>query len=91
MAVLASTDSKIIDVEVAAQRPRPKGDKRSLRGSLGSTGHFVIIRVVHIARVHLLVQNPGVGRARVEQGPYFLGRLVAYVDVSHIREIHMVI
>ena len=38
-----------------------------------------------------LVQDPGVCRARIEEGPDLLSRLVAHVNVGDIREVHMVI
>ena len=41
--------------------------------------------------MHFFVQDPGVGRARVEEGPNFLCWLVSHVNVSDVGEVHMII
>lgn len=46
---------------------------------------------MHVLRVHLLVQNPGIAAACVEQRSYLLRRLVANVDVRDIAVVDMVI
>lgn len=46
---------------------------------------------MHVAGVHLLVEDPRIRRARIEQRPYLLRGLVAHVDVCHVREVHVVV
>ena len=46
---------------------------------------------MHIMRLNLLVQNPGIGTACVKESPDFLWRVVANVDVGYIGEIVMII
>jgi hypothetical protein len=42
-------------------------------------------------RLNFLVEDPGVSRPSIEESSYSLRRVVSYVDVSHIGEIHMVV
>ena len=41
--------------------------------------------------MYFFVQVPGVGRARVEEGPNFLRWLVSHINVGDVGEVHMII
>ena len=46
---------------------------------------------MHVLGTDLLVEDPGVGRASIKERPYFLWWFVTHVDLSNIREIHVIV
>ena len=91
LAIVAAANAEVIDVEVASETATAKRNVGALLRSLSAATQLIVVGEVHVLRVDLLVQDPGVAAARVEKSSDLLRRLVTHVDICHIRVVNVVV
>lgn len=91
LANVAAADAEIVEVKVAGETATPEADVGALACLLNGAAQVVIVREMHVLRMHFLVQNPSVATTSVKQRSYFLRWLVSHINVRNIAIIDMVV
>ena len=76
---------------MAGETATPKADVGALACLLNGAAQVIIVREMHVLRMHFLVQNPSVATAGVKQRSNFLRWLVSDIYVRNIAIIDMVV
>ena len=90
LAVITPTNSKIVNIKVATECSRSKGDISFLWGLKNCLRQSFTISKMKVIGFHFLVQNPCVGRTCIKQGANFLRRC-SNINIRYVRHIKMII